>query len=113
VTKHLTKSFVYLRGLSLTAQPVTEFRFDHAERRFDIASLVIPLEKKLAVEFVIVIHLPPEDVPLFRSCVSGSVWPKSRFNIRVAGALERDIGHRVMVYNRLQIVFRTSRLCPR
>src|SRR5207249_920441 len=66
----------------------------------------IPLEKKLAVELVVVIHLSPKDILLFPSRVSSSVWPKSRSNIRIAGALEWDIGHRVMVYNRLQVVFR-------
>ncbi|MEN3326570.1 MAG: hypothetical protein V7638_1377 [Acidobacteriota bacterium] len=50
MTKHLTKSLIDLRGLSLTAQPVAELRLDHTECRFDITSLVVALKKDLAVD---------------------------------------------------------------
>ena len=99
MTKHLAQSFVDLRGLRLTAQPITELCFDHAEGRFDIAALVIPLEKELAVEFIVVKKSPPEDILLFTSCVGRSVWSKSGFHVRVAVDLERNVRRGLMVHD--------------
>ena len=41
VTKHLTKRLVYLRRERPTPQPLSELRFDHVERGFDVGPLMI------------------------------------------------------------------------
>ena len=41
VTENLTKSLIDLRGFGLAPQRVAKLRLDHAERRFDVAALVI------------------------------------------------------------------------
>jgi hypothetical protein len=50
VTKNLTKSLINLRGFSLTSQRITKFCLDHAERRFDVAALMVALHKPFRVE---------------------------------------------------------------
>ena len=60
MTEYLAERLVDLRGFRFASQAVSKLRFDHAERGFNVAPLVVLLEEPLLVEFVIVIHLPPK-----------------------------------------------------
>ncbi|MGI8918163.1 MAG: hypothetical protein ACR2H6_06130 [Pyrinomonadaceae bacterium] len=54
---HLTKSLIDLRGFGLAAQRVAKLCLDHAERRFDVASLVVALHEPFRVVSEQVKHL--------------------------------------------------------
>src|SRR5438309_7651616 len=57
MAQHLTKRFVNHRNIRPAAKRVAKLTFHHAERRFDVAALVIVLQKFLALEHEIVKHL--------------------------------------------------------
>src|ERR1051326_4412695 len=105
MTKHLTKSFVDLRGLRFTAQAVTELCFDHTEGCLNVAALVIPLKEELAVELVVVIHPSPKFGLRFlcSAGIQGPVWPKPDLDVCSTIDLERDERRSLMVNDRLQI----------
>jgi hypothetical protein len=52
MSKHLAQRLVILRRLSLASQAFPEFRFDHAERGFDVRPLVIVSKEFISVEVV-------------------------------------------------------------
>src|ERR1051325_9357395 len=110
VTKNLAQSFVDLRALRLTAQPVTELRLDHAESCLNVREFVITLQKNLAVEFIVVIHLSPKNVFLFPLLTKCAVWSKSCSHVRVGSDFERNVWHSLMVHDYLQICRRRVRL---
>ena len=105
VTKNLTKRLVNLRRFSLTAQPVTELRLDHAEGGFDIASFVIALQEKLLVELIVGVHFPPQRALAFPICLlhESVAWSSSLFHVSPTIALERNVRHGVVVRDYLQI----------
>ena len=45
MTENLTQRFIDHRNVSLTTQTVAEFAFHHAERGFDVRSLVVVRQK--------------------------------------------------------------------
>jgi hypothetical protein len=49
VTQHLTKSLVDLSGFGLASQGDSKFRFEHMERRFHVAALVVTLHEALTL----------------------------------------------------------------
>ena len=59
MTENLAESFVDLGGLRLTSERVAKFRFDHCERRFDIAAFVIVLHEPFLIVAIEVIHAFP------------------------------------------------------
>ena len=59
VTQNLTESLIDLCGFGLASQVIPELRFNHAERGFNIRTLVIVLHELLCVVAVIVKHSFP------------------------------------------------------
>ena len=49
MTEHLAQCFVDLPGQTLTPQPLTKLRLDHAKGRFDVGSLMVVLQEFVAV----------------------------------------------------------------
>lgn len=94
MSQHLAQSFVDLSGRRLTSQAVAKLRLDHVECRFDVAALVITLHEAILVVRIEMEHSFPKRVVRVGLAFSDAI------------ALERDIGHRVMVNDRLQIVAR-------
>jgi hypothetical protein len=60
MTQDFAECLIYLRCKRSTPQPLTKLRFDHVERGFDIAALVIVLEKLRPIQSVEVIHPRPQ-----------------------------------------------------
>jgi hypothetical protein len=112
VTKNFTKGFVSLRDLGLASQAVAKLRLDHTESRFNVAALMVLLEKPLLIETEVVVHLMPESA--LALYILPSILCLRHFQsvgpIRRTVFLERYVGHRVMVYDRLQIRCRQVRL---
>jgi len=59
VTEHFAQRLVNHRNVRLAPQPVSEFPFDHAERGFNIAALMVVLQELCALELEVVIHPAP------------------------------------------------------
>jgi len=89
VAQHLAQHLVVLRGRALGPQRIPELALDHAERRFDVAALVVVVQELIALEHVVVVHLAPQLRPLPR---------------RVD--LEGDIGHGVEGDDSLKVLVR-------
>lgn len=108
MTKNLAQSFISLRDFGLASQAIAELRLDHAERRFNVAALMVLLEEPLLIERKIMKQLPPKGGFGIPSCAGAgrSVWSNSPCQIWFAVALKRDIRHSVMVHNRFQIICR-------
>ena len=60
VAKHLTQCFIDLRGQGLTSEPLTKLRLDHVERGFDVAALVVVLQKRRTMQTVEMKHTCPQ-----------------------------------------------------
>ena len=95
VTKNLTKSLIDLRGFGLAAQVIPELRLNHAERGFDVRTLVIVLHKLLCVVAVEMKHpFPNRAAELLRTrrvALKGNVR-RSRFREHHLEILSRRIG---------------------
>ncbi len=50
MTENFAERFVDHRNASLTAKAVSEFTLHHAERRFDVGTLVVVLQELIAPE---------------------------------------------------------------
>jgi hypothetical protein len=59
VTENLTKDFVDLPRLRLTAEAFTELALNHAEGRFDVGAPMIPLYETLLILRVEVMYPTP------------------------------------------------------
>ena len=68
VAKYLTQDFVVLCGSCPAFKAASELAFYHEKRGFHITSLVIVLIKFLGVQLKIIVHLPPDWVPMRLSC---------------------------------------------
>ena len=60
MTENLAEGFVDLRRFGFASQRIAKLCLDHAECRFDVASLVVLLKKPPLIKFVVVVHLSPE-----------------------------------------------------
>ena len=60
MTKHLAKGFVDLRRERPASKSLTKLRFDHVERGFDVAALVVVRKEFIAVVCVEFKHPSPE-----------------------------------------------------
>jgi hypothetical protein len=110
VRKHLTESLINLRGFGLTSQAVTELCLDHTERPLDVRPLVVLLEEPFLIVGIIVEHPTPESAFAFPITPLVLVRSLCHCVLRRAIHLERNVGHGVVVYYRLQIVSREIRL---
>ena len=115
MTENLTKRFIHLRCFGLASKAVSELRLDHAERGFNVAALVILLQEPRLIELKIVVHAPPQIASclFLTAAVCHALRAKSAHYRGLRVDLERDVRHGVMVYYRLQIVFRQVRLISR
>lgn len=59
MTENFTERFVDHRNIGLATKPVSEFPFHHGKRGFDVGALVIVLQKLIAPELKVVVHLLP------------------------------------------------------
>ena len=94
MSKNFTKSFVDLRRARLASQTVAKLSLDHMERRLDVGSLVIALHEASLIVRIEMEHPLPNCI--LRVGLAG----------RDTVALERDVRHRGMVNNGLEIVTR-------
>lgn len=60
MAQDFAQNFVNLRRAPLASEAFAELRLDHAERRLDVAALVVVLLKDRLVELVQVIHTLPQ-----------------------------------------------------
>ena len=110
MTENLTKSLINLRDFGLAPQAVAKLCLDHAERRFNVASFVVLLEKPFLVVAIVVKKSAPKG-GLAIPVTLYSVLPPCPFSrSRPAIALERNVRHGVMVYHGLQARRRQVRL---
>lgn len=95
MTENLTKRFVDLGRSGLAPQGNAKLCLDHVERGFDVGTLVIALHEPFGVVAIQVIHL----IPKGRARASGllRVIP-----LRAVG-LERNVGHRMVINDRLHV----------
>lgn len=70
MAEHLTKSLIDLSGFSLASQGNAKLCFDHVERGFDVAALVIALHESLRVVAIQMKHLFPQSGFVLPSLVS-------------------------------------------
>lgn len=106
MTQHFTKRLVNLSGFGLAPQGNSELCLDHVERRLYVAALVVALHEFLGVVAIQVKHLFPEialSSPM-GVLIMYLLRPKSPTPLAVR--LERNVGHRVIVYYRLQVLGR-------
>ena len=64
MTQKLQQNFVDLASTGLRPNGSTKLRLYHAERRFDVAPLVIMLQERLSIEVVEVPHPLPKTIYL-------------------------------------------------
>lgn len=65
MAKHLTQRLIHLCGFGLAAECVAKLRFDHVERGFDVAALVVLLHEPFVVVAVVVIETTPQSALAF------------------------------------------------
>lgn len=104
MTQNLTKSLIDLRRFGFASQAIAKLCLDHAERRFNVGSLVVLLQEPCLIEVVIVEKSPPKSAfssPTLSLVVRLLLAP---CKLRRAIYLERNVRHGVMVYYGLKII---------
>lgn len=60
VGQDFAKCLVDLCSLCLASEAIAKLCLDHAERRLNVAALVVLLEKPLLIELKVMVHLMPQ-----------------------------------------------------
>src|SRR5579859_3157214 len=96
VAQELAQDFIFHGGVRLAPNVVPELCLDHAERRFDVAPLVIVLEEFFPMEAVVVEHPVPDAIA-----------------VGAAVHLERDVGCRADFLQQSKVFLAEIRLVAR
>ena len=103
VAENFKERLVDLRDLGSASQTISKLRLDHREGRFDVAALVVLLEKPFLVVAVVVIHPTPKFTLAspFRPFVYSPVSRKTPLGGAIR--LERYVWHRCVIYYGLKV----------